>query len=83
MDADLQVVLDELRELRKELRTGTNRLLKVDEAATKLGISERTLRNRLGPRATKPFPVRPVKVAGRVLFRVSDLDQYIDGLKGG
>lgn len=73
-------VLAELRELRSELRSATKRLLPVDEAAAYLGISPKTLRNGLGPRAAKPFPVRPVRVAGRVLFRLTDLDRFVDSL---
>jgi hypothetical protein len=81
---DLQVLLAELQKVQKsllaKLQAGRSRLLTVDEAAFYLGISAKTLRNGLGPKAAKPFPVRPVKVAGRVVFRRDDLDNYIDSL---
>lgn len=70
----------EIRQLRAELRAPKKRLLTVDEAANYLGISPKTLRNCLGPRAQKPFPVKPVRVAGRVLFRLEDLDAFVAGL---
>jgi predicted DNA-binding transcriptional regulator AlpA len=73
-------VLDEIRRLRDELRTTTKRLLPVEEAASYLGISPKTIRNGLGPRASKPFPVRPVRYGGKVLFRREDLDKFIDGM---
>jgi hypothetical protein len=34
----------------------------------------------LGPKTPNPFPVKPVKLAGRVLFRREDLDRFIDGI---
>lgn len=79
---DLQVILSELRQLRAEVRTPLKRLLTVEEAATYLGISPKTIRNQIGPKAVKPFPVRPVKLAGRVVFRREDLDRYVDNLGG-
>ncbi len=80
---DLQTILSEIRQLRAELRTTQHRLLPVEAAAAYLGISPKTIRNGLGPKAAKSFPVRPVKVSGRVLFRREDLDRFIDGLGVG
>jgi predicted DNA-binding transcriptional regulator AlpA len=77
---DLQAVLSELRQLRAEVRAPLKRLLTVEEAAHYLAISPKSIRNRLGPKAAKPFPIRPVRVSGRVLFRKDDLDAFIDGL---
>ena len=77
-ELDLREVLNEIRELRNELRTGTRRLLPVEEAASYLGISPKTIRNGLGPKASKPFPVKPVRYGGKVLFRREDLDRFID-----
>jgi len=78
---DLQMILSEIRQLRDELRTvGLKRLLSVDEAARYLGVAAKTVRNGLGPRATKTFPVKPVRACGRVMFRREDLDAFIDGL---
>jgi hypothetical protein len=80
MNNDLNRVLAELQKLRKELAAPQKRLLPVEAAAAYLGISPKTIRNGLGQKAPKPFPIRPVKVQGRVLFRKDDLDAFIDGL---
>ena len=56
------------------------RLLSVEQTAKYLSIAPKTLRNRLGPRAPCPFPVRPKKIGGRVLFDIRDLNDFIDGL---
>lgn len=76
--SDIQLVLAELRQLRTELRTPSKRLLTVEEAAHYCGISPKTVRNGLGPRAAKPFPVKPVRYGGKVLFRRENLDEFID-----
>jgi excisionase family DNA binding protein len=76
-NADLQVVLAEVRALRQELRGASKRLLPIPEAAEYLGISPRTIRNDL---SRKIFPVKPVRYGGKLLFRREDLDHYIDGL---
>ncbi len=81
--SDLQTILKELRELRQVMEQAPKRLLTVEEAAHYCGLSPKTIRNGLGPRAIKPFPVKPVKLAGRVLFRREDLDRIIDGLLRG
>jgi hypothetical protein len=83
LNADLPAVLAEIRKLRADLRATQRRLLPVEDAAAYLGISAKSIRNRIGPRAQKPFPVNPVRLAGRVLFRREDLDAYIDSLAGG
>ena len=56
------------------------RLLNVEQTAQYLLISPKTIRNRLGPRAPDPFPVKPKKIGKRVLFDIRDLDRYIDAL---
>ena len=56
------------------------RMLSVDSAADYIGIAAKTIRNRIGPRAENPFPVRPKRIGGMVLFDVRDLDAYLDGL---
>jgi predicted DNA-binding transcriptional regulator AlpA len=80
---DFQLILSEIRRLREELRGPEKRLLTVEEAGHYCGLSPKTIRNGLGPKTPKPFPVKPVKMAGRVLFRRDDLDRYIDGLGDG
>ena len=56
------------------------RLLGLADAAAYLGISPKTIRNGLGPRAKQPFPVRPIRFGRRVLFDRADLDAFADGL---
>ena len=56
------------------------RLLSVDQSAGYLGISPKTIRNGLGPKARDPFPVKPKRAGKRVLFDIRDLDAYIDSL---
>jgi len=45
-----------------------------------LGVAEKTIRNAICRGSSKPFPVRPVKLAGRVLFRRADLDKLVESL---
>jgi hypothetical protein len=59
------------------------RMLTVRESARYLGVAEKTIRNRLGPRAENPFPVKPKHIGGKVLFDVKDLDTYLDKLPTG
>ena len=56
------------------------RLLNVEETANYLSIAPKTIRNRLGPKALDPFPVKPKRIGKRVLFDRRDLDRYIDEL---
>lgn len=56
------------------------RLLSIEQTAGYLGVSPKTIRNRLGPKAPNPFPVRPKRIGRRVLFDVRDLDNYVDSL---
>ena len=56
------------------------RLLTVDLAAQYLGLAPKTLRNRLGPKAEAPFPVKPKRIGRKVLFDRKDLDAYADNL---
>ena len=56
------------------------RLLSVEEAAHYLGISPRTIYNQTGPRAKKPFPVKPKRIGKLVKFDIQDLQDYVDSL---
>ena len=56
------------------------RLLNAKQTALYLGLSERTVRNRMGPKAEYPFPVKPKRIGKRVLFDRKDLDRYVDNL---
>ena len=58
----------------------SKRLLSVEEAATYLGISPRTIYNQCHRKATKRFAVRPRRIGRRVLFSVKDLEVYVDSL---
>lgn len=58
----------------------TKRLLSVEETAEYLGLSVRTLYNRVAPRSKRPFPVKPKRIGKLVKFDVRDLDNYIDTL---
>jgi len=56
------------------------RLLGIDQTATYLGIAAKTIRNRIGLKAKNPFPVKPKRIGGRVLFDKKDLDRFVDSL---
>jgi len=56
------------------------RLFTIEETAEYLGISPKTIRNQLGPRAPYQFPVRPKRIGKRVLFGIYDLNSYVDAL---
>jgi len=56
------------------------RLLNIQDTAKYLGISPKTLRNRLGPKAINPFPVKPKRIGKRVLFDLKALDAFIESL---
>lgn len=56
------------------------RLLSVEETATYLGISPRTIYNQVGPKAKNPFPVKCKRVGKLVKFDVYDLNKYIESI---
>lgn len=58
----------------------TKRLLSVEETADYLGISPRTLYNRVAPKSRSPFPVKPKRIGKLVKFDINDLNQYIETL---
>ena len=59
------------------------RAVSLVDAAVYIGISPKTLRNRTGPRAPNPFPVKPRYYGGKPLFLVEELDQFLEGLPTG
>ncbi len=59
----------------------TQRLFSTAEAAKYLGISRQTLYNRTHRRAKNPLPIRQVRIGGKPLYDVADLDAFIDELK--
>lgn len=70
----------ELRELRRELKAGPSGFLDVREAARFLGLSERTVRKRVAPKAEHPLPVKVTRQGSKVTFRREDLQAYADSL---
>jgi predicted DNA-binding transcriptional regulator AlpA len=53
------------------------RLLNVKEAAHYLGLSPRTLYNRVAPRSSNPFPVRPRRLGRKVVFDAKELEKFV------
>ena len=76
---DIQNIFSEIRRLRRDLKAGKRKLLSVNETAAYLGISPKTIRNKI---SDGTFPVKPVRLSGRVLFRLDDLDLLVDGMGG-
>jgi len=64
-------------------RVITRRLLTVEQAAEYVGMAAGTLYNQVAPKAKRKFPVKPIRLDGKVRFDVLDLDAYIDSLKKG
>ena len=56
----------------------SKRLLGVDELATYLGLSSRTIYNQIGRKATRPFPLRARRVGKLVKFDKIEVDGWID-----
>ncbi|MBW1794112.1 MAG: helix-turn-helix domain-containing protein [Deltaproteobacteria bacterium] len=54
--------------------------MSVEQAAEYLGLSPRTLYNRIAPKAKNPFPVRPKRIGKLVKFDRIQLDEWIDSL---
>jgi hypothetical protein len=75
--ADEQHTAQNNRHNKREVKP---RMLTVRESARYLGVAEKTMRNRLGPRAKNPFPIKAKHIGGKVLFDVKDLDTYLDQL---
>ncbi len=61
-------------------KNGSKRLLSIEEAATYLGMSHRTIYNMVNPKTKKPFPVRPKRLGKLIRFDIIDLDNFIDSL---
>jgi hypothetical protein len=56
------------------------RALSLKDAAAYIGLSPKTLRNRTGPRAPNPFPVKPRYYGGKPLFLVDELNAFLESL---
>ena len=75
-----EMLMSFIQTISKQTKATHPRLMSVEETAWYLGIAAKTLRNRIGPRAPKPFPVKCKRIGKRVLFDRKDLDKYIDSL---
>jgi hypothetical protein len=60
------------------LKSPRRRLLSIEGTADYLGISPKTIRNRLGPKAKNPFPIKHKRIGRRVLFDIRDLERFVD-----
>ena len=73
----LAFILEEVRQLREDLKARNRALLTVRQAAVFLGMAEKSLRNRISDGS---FPLRPVRLSGRPLFKRRDLEDLVDSL---
>ena len=73
----LATILEEVRQLREDMKERDRALLTVRQAAVFLGLAEKTLRNRISDGS---FPLRPVRLSGRPLFKRRDLEDLVDSL---
>ena len=53
-------------------------LVSVRDASILLGISEKTIRNHC---SAQKFPIRLVKIGGRSLFRMADINALVNGVR--
>ena len=58
----------------------TKRLLSVEETASYLGLSPRTIYNGIAPKSKNPFPVKPKRIGKLVRFDIRDLDTFVESL---
>jgi len=76
---EVQALQDEVTALRrKEAPDGLDALLTREEAAERLGISERTLDD-----MADAGEIQPVRIRGRVLYAPDTLESYIRRRAGG
>jgi len=81
MKAEIQIETEQLgNESDKMAEMPTKRLLSVEEAATYLGLSPRTIYNAVARRSKKPFPIKPKRVGRLVKFDIRDLERYVESL---
>ena len=57
-----------------------SKLLSVQDLARILGISDRTIYNRVRPGAKDPFPIRAKRVGKLIRFDIRDVEKYIEKL---
>ena len=56
------------------------RLMDLSTAAAYIGMSPKTLRNRISRKSQDPFEVKPKRRGRKVLFDRKELDAYADSL---
>lgn len=56
------------------------RLLTVEETASYLHLSPRTIYNGVAPKSKKPFPVKPKRIGKLIRFDIVDLEKYVESL---
>ncbi len=56
------------------------RLLNIGSTAKFLGISPKTIRNRLGPKAPDPFPLKPKRIGRKVLFDIKKYGAFVQNV---
>lgn len=76
-EPSLASILKEVRQLREDLQARDRALLTIRQTAIFLGMAEKTLRNRLSDGS---FPLRPVRLSGKPLFKRQELEKLIDSL---
>jgi excisionase family DNA binding protein len=74
--------MDEAIRQKKQEKTGSmkRRLMSVEETAEYLGISPRTIYNRISRGSKAPFPIRVRKIGKLIKFDVKDIEAYVDSL---
>jgi excisionase family DNA binding protein len=58
----------------------SKRLYTVEEAASYLGLSPRTIYNGIAPKAKKKFPIKPRRYGRKPLFEKAELDRFAESL---
>lgn len=73
-EKSLEVIADET-----SIRSNPPKVLNVPEASKYIGVSERTLRSLFAERK-----IKVVRIGGRVLLRLVDIDRFLESkLEGG
>ena len=57
------------------------RLMDADFTARYLGISKKTLYNRVHPKSKNPLGLKPKRIGRKLLFDSRDLEAYVDSIK--
>ena len=57
-----------------------NRLLNAEELANYLQLAKQTIYNKCSKNAKHPLPIKPIRIGRRLLFRLSDVEKYIESL---